>query len=579
LIVGAGPAGLVTALDLARRGIRSTIVERHPGTSVFPRASGVSVRTMEILREAGLEAEIRAFAADAEPRMAMLPALAAPVMMTVPLGFPSTEEAAGVSPTRAAVSPQDHIEPVIVRRLEALGMTELRFDTELVSIDQTDGAVVATVVDRATGGRSEIRSAYLVGADGGRSTVRDLLGIDVAGPVDLEQHAAILFRADIWSVVGERRFGLYLVGAPGRGSIVVPTGPDDRWLLAATSDPEETSRLAADPDAAIAKVREAAGVPDLAVEILAVMPLSFSAQAATRWRSGRAFLVGDAAHRMPPYGGRGMNTAIADAHNLAWKLAWVIGGRAEPALLDSYEAERGPVGRGNLALALERFPDRLAEHRIGLGLPAGPLPGSTPDGLREDLGYVYQSAAVVAEPATESTEAAAPSGEQSVGPAFRPAADPGARLPHAWLTDAVGCRVSTLDLVGDGLVVIANGDGSAWRRAARSLHPAFSLLRLIGSAGPAMPLPAHVGIDVHTVGEDLADPDGSFATVSGVAPGGAIAIRPDGHVVARWVVAPRDRKAALREALSAVTGRASSSRTQVMEPAPAPGVRELQPAG
>jgi putative polyketide hydroxylase len=554
LIVGAGPAGLVTALGLAGRGIRSTIVERHPGTSVFPRASGVSVRTMEILREAGLEADVRAFSAEAEPQMAMMPSLAGPVAMAVPLGFPSAERAAAVSPTRGAVSPQDHIEPVIVRRLEALGLTEFRFGTQLVGIDQTDGAVVATIADLATGERSDVRADYLVGADGGRSTVRDLLGIDVAGPTDLEQHAAILFRADVWSIVEDRRFGLYMVGAPGRGSIVVPTGPDDRWLLAAPADAAATARLAADAGAAIAKVREAAGIPDLAVEILAVMPLSFSAQVATRWRSGRAFLVGDAAHRMPPYGGRGMNTAIADAHNLAWKMAWVIDGRADAALLDSYEFERGPVGRANLALVLERFPDRLAEHRTAMGMPFGDLPTSTPDGLREDLGYVYRSAAVVTDPARDQ----APT---ELGPAYRPGAEPGARLPHAWLPDEDGRRISTLDLVGDGLLVLACGDGTGWRRAARSLNPVFSVWRFIGAMGPAVPLPPTAGIEVRSVGGELADPDGSFASVVGLEPGGAIAVRPDGHVVARWRTAPADHRAALSAAIAAVTGRQGRATT------------------
>jgi 2-polyprenyl-6-methoxyphenol hydroxylase-like FAD-dependent oxidoreductase len=572
LIVGAGPAGLVTALDLARHGVESIIVEKHAGTSTFPRASGISVRTMEILREAGLEDGVRAFSVDASPLMAVQPALAGPILATVPLGFPSREQAAAVSPTRGAISPQDHVEPVLVERLRRLGRTRFRFSTELVAIEGDTAGVTATIVDRETGQRSRIRAQYAVGADGGRSTVRELLGIPVAGPTDLQQHAAILFRADLWSVVGERRFGLYMVGgSPETASIVVPTGPDDRWLLATPGDPATAARLAANPDEAIAAVRAAAGVPDLAVEIVAVMPLSFSAQVATRWREGRVFLVGDAAHRMPPYGGRGMNTAIADAHNLGWKLAWVVAGLAEPALLDSYEAERGPVGRANLALALERFPDRLAEHRTAMGMPAGDLPTSTPDGLREDLGYAYASTAVVG-------EADGPAAPVAAGPMFAPSAGPGARLPHAWLDRPEGGRISTLDLVGDGLVVIARGDGSAWRRAARSLQPAFSILRLLGAPGPALPPAAHVGIQVRTVGDSgLADPDGAFAAATGLEPGGALAVRPDGHVVARWVTAPRDVRAALDDALAAVTGRAGS--TAVAAPTVVHGLPELQPAG
>ena len=290
----------------------------------------------------------------------------------------------------------------------------------------------------------------------------------------------------------------------------------------------------------------AAGVPELAVEILAVLPLSFSAQVAARWRDGNVFLIGDAAHRMPPYGGRGMNTAIADARNLAWKLAWVIRGVAAPALLDTFEAERGPVGRMNIGLALSRFPERLAESGLDLRLPPGPLPEASDDGLAEDIGYVYRSEAIVRE-----TDEAAPGGH--AGPRFRPDARPGARAPHAWL-EVEGGRISTLDLLDGGLVLLARGSGAAWQTAARAFQPPPRVLAMVAALGPAVPLPPRVPLTVRAVGHGLTDPDGSFAATFGLEEGGAVLVRPDGHVAARWRSAPADHRSALVAAVATALG-------------------------
>ena len=230
----------------------------------------------------------------------------------------------------------------------------------------------------------------------------------------------MLFRADLSDVLGATRYGLYLVGEPGAGrppTVVVPSGADDRYVLAVPLPPgmDDAAVAAAFPlDRAVALIREVAGRPELEVELLATSVFAFAAQVATRWRDGRAFLVGDAAHRMTPRGGRGMNTAIADGHDLGWKLAWVATGLAGPALLDTYEAERGPIGRRNVELSM---------------VEGG---GGTDDGLLEDLGPLD--------------------------------AMPGHRAPHVWLTEG-GRRVSTLDLFGDGFVLLVAGQGSGWATA------------------------------------------------------------------------------------------------------------------
>jgi 2-polyprenyl-6-methoxyphenol hydroxylase-like FAD-dependent oxidoreductase len=527
LVVGAGPAGLVTAIGLARRGVRPVVIERHASTSIFPRATGVSTRSMEIFREWGIDAEVRRGGWRVIARQATVSRLDDPEPRESALGFPTEAESLAVSPTSAAVSPQDHLEPVLVRHLRDLG-GEVRFSTELLSFRQDAVGVTATVRDRETGTTATVTADYLVGADGHRSAVRGALGIPMDGPDGLGRYLSILFRADLDPVLGGRVYGLYqLEGPAGPPAIIVPSGADDRFVMGIPLPPDlDEAAVAAmfTPERAVALVRQAAGRPDLPVEVLATSAFAFAAQVARRWRDGRVFLVGDAAHRMTPRGGRGMNTAIADGYDLAWKLAWVVRGLADPALLDTYETERGPIGRRNVALSLS---------------PAG---GGSSDGLREDLGVVVASDAIVG--AKAETRAEAEAGAASVAddsaPAwatddapFVPDARPGARAPHVWLQIA-GHRISTLDLFGRGLVLITMGEGTAWRAA------------IDGVTAP---------IVVRAIGERIVDADGTFDAAYGLTPGGAVLVRPDGVVAWRAGSAPADRAASVRAAVAIATGR------------------------
>jgi putative polyketide hydroxylase len=283
------------------------------------------------------------------------------------------------------------------------------------------------------------------------------------------------------------------------------------------------------------------------------MPLEFGAQVATRWREGSVFLAGDAAHRMPPFGGRGMNTAVADAHNLGWKLASVLRGVADPSLLDSYEAERGPVGRHNVSLALARYPEIAAEHGLSLDPAAPGGPNGTPDGLLEDVGHQYASDVV--------------------------AATGGSRVAHAWLRTRSG-RVSTIDLVGDGFALLTIGDGAAWRQAAWAFAAPGAIVRGLAALAPALAFTPTVSLPVVAIGEGVTDEDGSFAAAYGLQPGGAVLVRPDGHVVERWTAAPADRGTAIARAIALALGHArpSAARATVgVEPAAATA-RRLEPA-
>jgi hypothetical protein len=231
------------------------------------------------------------------------------------------------------------------------------------------------------------------------------------------------------------------------------------------------------------------------------------------------FLVGDAAHRMTPRGGRGMNTAIADAYDLSWKLAWVARGIADPALLDTYEAERGPIGRRNVAMSMQ------------------PVGGGSDDGLAEDLGSVVASAAISD---AGMGDADAPRG----GMAFPPDGRPGSRAPHAWL-EIGGSRVSTLDLFGSGFALLSAGAGPAWRAAAEAVA--------------ASPTARGLLLSVRSVGRHLVDVDGTFASAYGLDDGGAALVRPDGIVAWRTASMPVDPAASLADAIAKALGRVSGA--------------------
>jgi putative polyketide hydroxylase len=420
VIAGAGPAGLVTAVTLARNGIRSLLVERNPGLSPLPRATAVSTRTMELLRSWGLEDEVRA----GQLPVAAVGAWTAETLtategVLMPLGHPDFEQATAASPTGLAAVPQDHLEPVLLRHLGRLGTAEVRFGTELVALDQGADGVTVALREVATGHERTVRAGYVVGADGAHSRARRLLGIAMEGPDHLNDQLTVLFEAPLAEVVGDRRYGIYFVQQAEAAGVFVPNGAGNRWLYGRGWEPER-ERLDDYTDARLTGlIRTAAGVADLPVRVVAKGAFSFAAQVAERYRDGRVFLVGDAAQRMTPRGGMGMNTAIAEGHDLGWKLAWALEGWSGAELLDTYEAEWRTAGARRAARSAAPGPE---------------APGA--DALAEDLN---------------------------------------GRLPHAWLASADGHRRSTLDLVGPGLTLLTGPDGDAWTAAVATLTTPFPL--------------------------------------------------------------------------------------------------------
>jgi putative polyketide hydroxylase len=530
LISGGGPVGLTTSLLLSQHGVDSLLVERHPGTALTPKARGINARTMEIFRQCGIDAAIRD-AGLAEGRLGLIVWAETLAGKEIERRVPgrATAKNMAATPVKNCLCAQDDLEPVIRRFAEqAGGPGALRFNTELTSFSQAPGSVTGTLTDRTTGAETPFRARYLIAAEGAQSRVRRALGVKMAGEQNVYDSVNILFHADLTQWVEHRPAALYFVEQQDLRATFLTINGRDRWGFLIHSptkygwQPQDFT-----PEFCAALIRKGVGVPDLDVSVLGIGPWQASAIVADRYRVGDVFLAGDAAHEMPPTGGFGLNTGVQDVHNLAWKIAAVLRGKANQSLLDSYHAERQPFGeivtRNSLANALSMGRDA----RQSNVLPRREF-------LNEQgliFGACYESMAVVPDdtprivvddPVTE----------------YVPSARPGSRAPHVWLTRG-NERISTIDLFGPHFVLLAGADGDPWRRAAQAIGPSWPPLVVFT-----------IGMD-----GDLGDPDGAWHETYGVGTEGAVLVRPDGHVAWRSRSGVSNPVQVLRAALDCLFGR------------------------
>jgi 2-polyprenyl-6-methoxyphenol hydroxylase-like FAD-dependent oxidoreductase len=525
LIAGGSLVGMTTAMLLGGHGVRSLVVERHAGSAIHPRAAFILQRSMEILRVAGLEEQVREGSyAQFEPDGAIM-SVETVAGKELAWHIPKLNEGVrDMSPSERLFVTQIGLEPLLRGRAEKLG-AEPHFGTELVECEQDADGVTSVIRDRASGETSTVRSRYLVAADGPRSSTRERLGIGMSGRGVFSKAITIYFRADVEPLLRGRNLsvilvmneifaGFFRIEKPYRSGFLVvhsigdPKNPvTDVWDL--------------DEQRCIELVRAGLGVDDIDVTIEDVMRWEATADVADRFRDGRIFLAGDAAHVMPPYGGYGGNTGIHDAQNLAWKLAAVLQGRAGPELLDTYEAERRPVARFTAEQAYTRYVGRAAPYLAPGGME--PIVGD----LEIDLGMCVRSRAVLDEGAGD--------GAVHVDPRESHAA-PGTRAPHVWL-ERDGERISTVDLTGKGFVLLAGPEADAWAQAADGTE--IAVHRVGAPGGPG-------------------DPDGTFCEAYGITPAGAVLVRPDGFVTWRAAGAAGDSAQALTAALDAALCRAAT---------------------
>jgi putative polyketide hydroxylase len=536
LVAGGGSVGLSAAVFLAHHGVPAFVAERRDGPSVHPRATGIGARSVEFFREVGIDDAVNAAAVDM--RTGGLGKIYAETLATADLAARATgprpplpaDALEGVTPARLrGICSQDRLDTVLLAHAARCGAT-VRYSTRLVSFEQ-DADGVTAVLD-APEGPLAVRADYLVAADGIHSGVRKALGIGTSGPGELGTPLiSILFRADLTAYTGGASFVTCNIDNPQVRGMFVTVDGAEVWIFHTGYRPEAGETVDDfTPERCRELVRAAAGDAGLDVEVRSVLPWRPRGEIADRFADGRVFLVGDAAHAVSPIGAFGLNTGIADAHNLAWKLAAVLRGEAGPALLDTYDVERRPVAAWTLDQALRRLPDPQLHWGTGPAADAARAAAGVVAAPVVHMAYRYDSDAVVdPQPDLPSTTA--------VELDFDGA--PGSRLPHLWL-DQDGKRISTLDLVRSRFTVLTGAAGDAW-------------------LGAAAEVAARVGIELgaHRIaaGTELSEPDGRWPQIVGISEGGALLVRPDGYVAWRAQDATARPSAALEDALNRVLAR------------------------
>lgn len=576
LIVGSGPAGAAAALFLATYGTRTLMITRYSRLADTPRSHITNQRTMEAMRDMGIEDRFMRVGTPWEymGNTTYCTSLAGEELGRIPSwgAFgPRHADYELASPSTMLDVPQPILEPIVVAAAQERG-ARIRFDAEYVSHEQDADGVTTTVFDRMSGATYTVRSRYLIGADGARSAIAADLGLPMEGPGAVAGALNIVFEADLSRFVADRPSVLYWMLQPGAEREGVGLGvlrmikPWTEWMLMwgydlAVGPPEFTDDF----------IRQLAvklvGTDDFEMRVKSASPWTVNHEYATTISKGRVFCAGDAIHRHPPTNGLGSNTSIQDAYNLAWKLAHVIAGTAAPSLLDSYDAERAPVAKqiveranrsiqdtGGILAALDLTGTSdvsLLERQLAKRKEPGPEGEKIRAAMREAIAdKVYEFGTHGVEHNQRySSGAVIPDGtpmpEYERDPELyaRPTSWPGAKLPHTWVTSR-GRRVSTLDLAGHGRFAVVTGiGGESWLEAAAELGDKLGIEITPVPIGPGKP---------------YEDPYGTWAGLREIDDGGVLLVRPDLYVAARHSSAPLSPDYArewLADGLGAVLGK------------------------
>jgi len=593
LIVGGGGCGLSSSIFLSDHGIESVLVERHASTSFLPKAHYLNQRTMEIFRQHGLADDVYEVGTPMSTlgKVRFMTTLGGngpldgrTLFELDSFGGGSTAEAyARDSACQSTNYPQLRLEPLLRGHAEVRAPGRVLFHHELLELKLDEYTAIATILDHDTGETFEVNAQYVIAADGGK-TLGPKFGVSMQGPTDLVDMVNIHFRADLSPWWDDSAVITMFNNPDGGGSTwgagaMAMMGPtwgrnSEEWSITFGFRPDDPQRF--DESTVLPKIRKLLNIPDLDLQVINVSHWIVEAVLADRFRVERVFFAGDAAHRHPPTTGLGLNTAIQDAHNLAWKLAGVLNGDADPALLDTYEVERRLVGARNVDWAMFTFMNHsVVDAGLGLipGAPAGAHAqvftaffGDNEQGrtLRArfaevartqrtefqahdlEIGFHYDGGALVA-------DGSRPPLADPMGSTYHPTTRPGHRLPHAWV-ERLGERVSTHDLIGQpgGFVLIAGPlNGDRWRDIASKAS---------ASTGIAVPVRSIGTTDGYT------DVDGRWAAVREIDDGGAILVRPDNHVAWRSLNGKDATAETVTDALQSCLGRRIDSACRRADP-------------
>jgi 2-polyprenyl-6-methoxyphenol hydroxylase-like FAD-dependent oxidoreductase len=507
LMVGGSLVGMSTALFLGHHGIRSLAVEHHRGTAIHPRAAMITQRTMEVLREVGVEQIVMRESDKQFVQDGAIMALESLAGKEIAWFIPNLNEGVrDISPSVRLFITQSLLEPLLQNRAQELG-AELRFATEMVSFEEDRDGISATIRHRDTGETQTVRAQYMVAADGSHSKVRDRLGIRMLGHGVFSKSITIYFHGDVARLLRGRSLSVMYVVNPVLNGFFRIEKPFTsgflavHWLGDAKNPVTDVSKDLTE-EKCYELLRAALGDDSVPVKIDSVMHWDAEADTAEHFQHGRIFLAGDSAHVMPPHGGFGGNTGIQDAHNLAWKLAYVLKGLAGPQLLSTYEPERRPAAAFTVEQAYSRYITRAAPYLRSDKMQ--PLEND----LNVECGYVYHSAAVIPESAADTRGHVNPRESHAL---------PGTRAPHIYLQKGAE-RISTLDLFGGNFALLTGPEARAWSEYASA---AAGQLR--------------VPLDIHMIGKSggWLDAGGEFLNAYGLSSTGAALVRPDGFVAWR----------------------------------------------
>ena len=572
LIVGGGPTGLVSSILLSQLGIKNMLVERRSRTSEHPKAHVVNMRSMEILSGLGLKQDY--LLKFARPEADASKAIWCNKLVGPEIGridFLSKPNRVNAYETSSAAKTchisQSKLEPILLEHAKKELNATIKFSHQWQSLEQINGNVISTIKSLETGEEQLIKSDYVIAADGAASSVRASLGIAMKGPDALERFVTVAFEANMRSLVPDGAM-VYWILNPEAFGVLIPHSLEKCWVYMHPIYPAYESPEDYTPVICEKILRQAIGAQNINFKIKSIRSWTMAGQLAETYKKGRVLLVGDAAHRFPPTGGLGMNTGIADAHNLAWKIHAVLKGMASDSLLDTYERERRPPAQQNTDASIKNY-KKMFQVVEALGLdpakaslvpkilksqlvtllpqkiqkiiknillaPAkrklAQVTYATPEAqlLRKKvqqaideqwehfdvlglaIGYQYEKGAIV----SDGTEYVPPDNPVED---YNPTTRPGARLPHAWLKkDGVFC--STHDLLDYGKFTLIMGkDNKFWSEIIPAVCSRTSL-----------PIQC-ISIDSNG---NVQDELGQWKTLSEIEADGAILVRPDGHVAWR----------------------------------------------